>query len=256
MLKGGPSSNSSWMHADIMTTYVELANSSFLDYASWRTNADAPSGGTPLSTFSINVALVLDRANDPTDLLASNWATRQAALADQATIWSTYGADPVAYDNVVNHLATLGIPTFYTPGAPADGQYVSSPESRTIWITLDEHNFTTLFGPGATLMTVDVPAPSPGTGTVTVRYWNGNLSLPSELADNGVTGLWFDSGDFGQYPDYDPPPTTGVTLPQGWQSPGNSAGSASVDANPQSIAQDYYNFPSPAPSGIRPRPTR
>jgi hypothetical protein len=231
------------MHADIMTTYVELANSSFLDYASWRTNADAPSGGTPLSTFSINVALVLDRANDPTDLLASNWATRQAALADQATIWSTYGADPVAYDNVVNHLATLGIPTFYTPGAPADGQYVSSPESRTIWITLDEHNFTTLFGPGATLMTVDVPAPSPGTGTVTVRYWNGNLSLPSELADNGVTGLWFDSGDFGQYPDYDPPPTTGVTLPQGWQSPGNSAGSASVDANPQSIAQDYYNFP-------------
>ena len=149
------------MHADIMTTYVELANSSFLDYASWRTNAEAPSGGTPLSTFSINVALVLDRANDPTDLLASNWATRQAALADQATIWSTYGADPVAYDNVVNHLATLGIPTFYTPGAPADGQYVSSPESRTIWITLDEHNFTTLFGPGATLMTVDVPAPSP-----------------------------------------------------------------------------------------------
>ncbi len=226
-----------------MANYVELANSSYLDFASWRTNADAPSGGTPLSTFSINVALVLDRANDPTELLASNWATRQAALADQATIWSTYGADPVAYDNVVNHLATLGITTFYTPGAPANEQYVSSPESRTIWVTLNEHNFTTLFGPGATLMTVDVAAPSPETGTQTVRYWNGNLSLPAELADNGVTGLWFDSDGFGQYPDYAPPASTGVTLPQGWQSPGNSAGSALVDATPQTIAQDYYNFP-------------
>jgi hypothetical protein len=231
------------MHADIMTTYVELANSSFLDYASWRTNAEAPSGGAPLSTFSINVALVLDRANDPTDLLASNWATRQAALADQATIWSTYGADPVAYDNVVSELANLGITTFYTPGAPANQQYVSSPESRTIWINLNEHNFTTLFGPGAALMSVEVAAPAPGSGTETVRYWNGNLHLPAELAANGVTGLWFDSGDFGQYPDYTPPPTPGVTLPQGWQSPGNSAGAALVDANPQAIAQDYYNFP-------------
>ena len=242
MLKDSPS-DIPRTQANVMTNYVELANSSYLDFASWRTNADAPSGGTPLSSFSINVALVLDRANDPTDLLASNWATRQAALADQATIWSTYGADPVAYDNVVNHLATLGITTFYTPGAPANQQYVSSPESRTIWITLDEHNFTTLFGPGATLMTVDVPAPSPGTGTETVRYWNGNLSLPSELTDNGVSGLWFDTAYFGQYPDYDPPPSAGVTLPQGWQSPGNSAGAALVDANPQTIAQDYYNFP-------------
>ena len=227
---------------DAMPTYVELANSSYLDFASWRTNADAPSGGTPLSTFSINVALVLDRANDPTDLLASNWATRQAALADQGTIWSTYGADPTAYTNVVSALADLHITT-YDIGGTADAQYISSPESRTIWVNVTQDNFTTLFGPGATLMTVDVAAPSPGTGTQTVYYWSGNLSLPAELADNGVTGLWFDSGDFGQYPDYAPPPTPGVTLPQGWQSPGNSAGTATVNANPQTIAQDYYNFP-------------
>ena len=225
-----------------MADYVELANSSYLDFASWRTNADAPSGGTPLSPFSFNVALVLERANDPTDLLASNWATRQAALADQATIWSTYGADPTAYANVLSALADLHITT-YDVGGTADAQYISSPESRTIWVNVTQDNFTTLFGPGATLMTVDVASPSPGTGTQTVYYWSGNLSLPAELADNGVTGLWFDSGDFGQYPDYAPPPTPGVTLPQGWQSPGNSAGTATVNANPQTIAQDYYNFP-------------
>ncbi len=226
-----------------MANYVELANSTYLDFASWRTNADAPSGGAPLSTFSFNVALVLDRANDPTELLASNWATRQAALADQATIWSTYGADPTAYTNVLSALADLHITTYYTPGGPADAQYVSSPESRTIWVNVNQDNFTTLFGPGATLMRVEVPVPAPGTGTETVHYWNGNLSLPTELADNGVTGLWFDTGDFGQFPDYTPPPTAGVTLPQGWQSPGNSAGTATVNANPQTIAQDYYNFP-------------
>ena len=223
--------------------YVELANSSYLDFASWRTNATAPSGGTPLESFSFNMALVLDRANDPTELLASNWATRQAALADQSTIWSTYGADPTAYTNVVNYLADLGITTYYTPGAPANQQYVSSPESRTIWINVNEGNFTTLFGPGATLMTTEVASPLPGTTTQTVHYWNGNLALPSELATNGVTGLWFDYDGFGQYPDNTPPQTPGVTLPQGWQSPGNSAGTATVDANPQAIAQDYYNFP-------------
>lgn len=223
--------------------YVELENSTYLDYASWRTNATAPSGGEPLENFSFNVALVLERANDPTELLASNWATRQAALADQDTIWSTYGADPTAFDNVVSYLAELGVTTHYTPGAPANQQYVSSPESRTIWVNVNQDNFTTLFGPGATLMTTEVPSPQPGTGTQTVHYWNGNLSLPTELADNGVTGLWFDYGGFGQYPDYAPPTTPGVTLPQGWQSPGNSAGSATVDANPQTIAQDYYNFP-------------
>lgn len=222
--------------------YVELENSTYLDFASWGTNATPPSGGTPLEHFSFNVALVLDRANDPTELLASNWATRQEALADQDTIWSTYGADATEYGNVVSYLADLGITTYYTPGAPANQQYVSSPESRTIWVNVNEQNFTKLFGPGATLMTVDVPSPLPETTTQTVNYWNGNLSLPTELANNGVSGLWFDYDGFGQYPDYAAPATPGVTLPQGWQSPGNGAGTATVNATPQTIAQ-LYNFP-------------
>lgn len=231
------------MAPEFVPDYVELEHSSFLDFASWRTNATPPSGGTPMESFSFNVALVLDRANDPTELLASDWATRQAALSDQASIWSTYGADPAAYDNVVHYLTDLGITTHYTPGGPANQQYVSSPESRTLWINVNEENFTKLFGPGATLLTVDVPGPSPETTAKTVKYWNGNLSLPAELTSNGVVGLWFDSADFGQYPDYAAPSTAGAVLPQGWQSPGNSAGTATVRANPQTIAQDYYNFP-------------
>ena len=57
-----------------------------------------PTGGHPVdASTKINVALVLDRANDPTALLQSNWATRQkelAALNDNGTLWTKYGADP------------------------------------------------------------------------------------------------------------------------------------------------------------------
>ena len=60
--------------------YTELPNSSFLDFASWRSGASAPTGGPVVTAFTLNVALILDRANDPSTLLNANWASRQQQL--------------------------------------------------------------------------------------------------------------------------------------------------------------------------------
>lgn len=116
-----------------MPVYSELANSTYPDLTSYRGNAALPGSNLLLSSFTVNVALVLDRVNDPTALLSSPWATRQAALADQTAIFQTYGADPTDYNTVLTALGSgpggLGIPTVDQVGANG---YVSSVESRTI----------------------------------------------------------------------------------------------------------------------------
>src|SRR5262245_9679149 len=99
-----------------------LANSTYLDLTSYRSNASTLPDGNPLpGSFTVNVALVLDRANEPTALLSSPWATRQAALADQTAIFQTYGADPTSYNNVLSALGSgpggLNIPTVDQVGA-------------------------------------------------------------------------------------------------------------------------------------------
>ena len=45
--------------------------------------------------------------------------------------------------------------------------YVSSAESRTIWVQVDQTNIDKLFGPGFALR-----------GDATNWHWEGNLSLP------------------------------------------------------------------------------
>ena len=55
-------------------TYAELPNSTYLDYDSYRSAAPSPTGAASPGNFVFNVALVLDRANDPTALLNSDWA--------------------------------------------------------------------------------------------------------------------------------------------------------------------------------------
>jgi hypothetical protein len=218
-------------------SYTELPNSTFLDFNSYRGDATPLGGGTPASSFTFNVALVLDRANDPTMLLNSNWGTRAQqieTLKDNGTLWTTYGADHAKYDDVLRALHDdLHISTVDELGANG---YVSSPESRTIWVQVNESNFTTLFGPAATMLSGTTP-----TGQSTL-YWNGNLSLPDSLVNDGVSGLWFDSGSFSSVL---PDPGSGAqaAMPQGWQSLGNAAGSAATNVFPQQIADDYYNFP-------------
>jgi hypothetical protein len=75
--------------------YIDLLNSTYLDLTSYRGNGSLPASGTP-SSMTFNVALVLDRANDPSALLAADWGSRQQQLEalDSNTLWSTYGADP------------------------------------------------------------------------------------------------------------------------------------------------------------------
>src|SRR5215467_1825669 len=97
-----------------MPSYTALPDSTYLDYTSYRSGSDPLSGGTPVTDFTINVALVMDRANDPTALLNSNWASREqqlAALSSSGTLWTTYGANPADYNQVFCDLKKLGIPT-------------------------------------------------------------------------------------------------------------------------------------------------
>ena len=217
------------------TQYTPLANSTYLDYDSYRSTAPAPTGAAPAGNFTFNVALVLDRANDPTALLQSDWASRQQqleALSDSGTLWSTYGANPATYNQVLGELGALGIPTVNQID-PANG-YVSSAESRTVWVQVDQSNFATLFG------TPLVSGHDQAGNAVT--YWQGNLALPQGLAALGVKGLWFDTDMFGTVL----PPSGGgaaAAPPQGPQSIGNSAPRGDVILYPQQIAQDQYNFP-------------
>jgi hypothetical protein len=231
--------------------YTELPNSSFLDFTSWRSGASAPTGGPVVTSFTLNVALILDRTNDPSTLLNANWASRQQqldTLNDNGTLWSTYGADTAKYDQVKAELAGFGIKTVEQVAAEQGVQsgYVSSAESRTIWVQVDPTNIDKLFGPGFALR-----------GDGSNWHWEGNLSLPDGWASTlGVKGLWFDTTNFNSLV---PNPGNGtlVPLPQGWQSPGN-ASTSPTNIFPQQIADQYYNFPfsgdlwNPA-SGIAPQ---
>ena len=231
--------------------YTELPNSSFLDFTSWRSGASAPTGGPVVTSFTLNVALILDRANDPSTLLNANWASRQQqldTLNDNGTLWSTYGADTAKYNQVKSDLAGLGIKTVEQVAAEQGVQsgYISSAKSRTIWVQVDHTNIDKLFGPGFALH-----------GDSTSWHWEGNLSLPDGWASAlGVKGLWFDTLNFKSVLP-DPGNGTLVPLPQGRQSLGNGSTSP-TNIFPQQIADDYYNFPlsgdlwNPA-SGIAPK---
>ena len=60
--------------------FTELANLTFLDFDSYCSAVFILSNGSPLASFAFNVALVFDRANDPTALLAESWGAREHDL--------------------------------------------------------------------------------------------------------------------------------------------------------------------------------
>jgi hypothetical protein len=216
--------------------YTKLANSTYMDFTSWRSNAsEGPTGDTPVTGPDniVAVALVLDRANDPTALLQKDWAERQQELKtlnDNGTLWSTYGADPTKYANVVAALEDLGIET--VGGDPSTQPYVSTAESRTIWVRVTADQFKTLFGPGAELLHNSEGG----------LYWKGDLSLPTEIKENGVSGLWFDTNAFNGTVVAFPGSGTPPPLQQGHQSEGN-ASTAPDNLFPQQIGKSIYNMP-------------
>ena len=135
-----------------------LQNTTYLDYNSFYDSGygqgPAPTGYATTS-YTLNVALILERANDPTPLLDSNWGSRQRqldALNDAGTLWTTYGAHKDKYDQVAGNLPT-GVVTVDSLATPSNASgYVSSWESRTLWVqvTVDTQNgvdgFQNLFG--------------------------------------------------------------------------------------------------------------
>ncbi|MFO1087230.1 MAG: hypothetical protein U1E21_21965 [Reyranellaceae bacterium] len=195
--------------------------------------------GTPASVqkassdTTITVGLMLERAQDPTPLLASDWATRQTALADQQAIWSAYGADPAAYAAAVSSLTDLlGAEAF---AAPARLGYVSSVADRTIWLTLDASQFAALFGTDLLVVDYQVPA-----GPSAVAAWAGRLELAAGVSAP-VAGLWIEQ--IVPIPDPAVFVSQGVTLPAGPLGVGN-ASSRPVFATPPAIAANYV-FPLP-----------
>jgi hypothetical protein len=226
---------------------VQLDKSTYLDFTGYRftdepTVAKAynlPSGTvTTATTAYINVAIVLDRKQDPTSLLAEDWGTRQKALANldsSGTLWTTYGADKAQFDHVRHELeTTYGFTVLDGTNPAANGDYVTSAESRTIWIEVNTaQQFNTLFGTTLQQYTPD----SSGTGPqYDFVFWNGNLSLPEEW---NVKGLWIDTNNSPGSSNM--APGASVTLPDGPQSLGNDS-SSQQDRTSHAVS-NLYDFP-------------
>ncbi len=227
--------------------YLDMTSYGMLDYTSATLVQDAYGMGVSGVDYgpayeTVNVAITLPRANDPTALLASDWATRQTTLADlkeQGTLWTTYGADQARYDAAValltgNGPGQLGL-TKIGDAAGSDG-YISSAESRTIWLQLSPTDFQTLFG--------QLPMQDGALIDFGKYFWNGYLSLPDALASEGV-GIWFDFLQRGPEPAFrNLAGSAEVALEPGSQSIGNAA-PEDAHATPFSshMAKWFYNFP-------------
>src|ERR1044072_2392827 len=186
---------------------------------------------------TVKVALILPRANDPMALLTSDWGTRQTTLAhlnDTGTLWSTYGATTSDYYGARSILSGLGI-TIIGDSAGSQG-YVTSQDSRTIWVSLSSTQFSTLFG------TQLLQSDSHQQGTL--YYWDGSLTVPDGLH---IAGVWMDTAPhFGTYPAVsDMSGGARVALQQGSQSIGNELVTTHQQTNNYSgdIANWFYHFP-------------
>ena len=244
-------------------------NSTYLNYDSYNTKGTAGQleSTTFSSSFAFNVGLVLERAGeDPTapgGLLTLDWAHRQAKLkelTDSGALWTTYGADQQTYEDVKSALSTLGI-SLTDPKA-----YISTQDSRTIWVQVDQSNIMTLLGAD-----FGISRDEQGTYHLT---WDGALALNPAIPP-GVKGLVFDATTAGTLtingtshdvniggpimPATPPSGTIGKVLAEKAQSQGNSAfhydshGDVVSDFSelfPQEIAA-LYNFPlTTLPDGV------
>jgi len=221
------------------STYLDFTGYRFTDEPTVATAYNLPSGTVTTATNAgINVAIVLDRKQDPTGLLAEDWGARQKALANldsSGTLWTTYGADKAQFDHVRHELeTTYGFTVLDGTDSAANGDYVTSAESRTIWIEVDTaQQFNALFGTTLQQYTPD----SSGTGPqYDFVFWNGNLSLPEEW---NVKGLWIDTNNSPASSNM--APGDSVTLPEGPQSLGNDS-SKQQDRTSHAIST-LYDFP-------------
>jgi len=216
---------------------VTWDKSSYLDMTSWRSYGLSPTatvqeafGLDPgrvhaATSETITLALVLPRVEDATALLQSDWGARQKALADltaDGTLWERFGADKGQFDATVDALHGLGAQIL-----GEDRGYVTSAESRTIWVSLNADQFEQLFQQQLFAYDADDPDES-------FTFWNGELD-PQGL---DLAGLFVEGNPD---PAEQPLVTDPVELPQGGQGIGNGA-DPRVELLPQDIAA-YYDFP-------------
>ena len=153
--------------------------------------------GPTASTFSgvrsdtqVTVGLMLERAAPQSqldNLLDGSWGQRQAALAafpDQAALWATYGADAGTYNTVKGQIQTAlagiaGADPFTTASAAG---YISTAADRTIWLTLNPEQFTTLFN-SALFQVSNTLA-----GTTTLA-WTGNLAFNDAISASSAAAI-------------------------------------------------------------------
>ena len=183
-----------------------------------------------LSGGTITVGLTLERVNDdPVALLSGDWATRQAALADQNAVWAEYGTSATAYAQTQDALAQLfGLQTI-TPLLAAD--HLSSAKDRTIWLSLSADQFQTLFGTPL----LDIGNDS----TFYTHAWAGNLDLADTIPN--IDGIWFELDNLPENPAVANP--VGTSYAEGPIGVGNASTRLTV-ATPSAIARNY-NFPLP-----------
>ncbi|WP_158966287.1 S53 family peptidase [Chachezhania sediminis] len=206
------------------STYLDLTSYGSYDYTSSTTVVEAynldPDDVSEATTQTLRMGFVLPRANEATALLDMNWADRQAELAklkaDDA-LWKTYGADKAAFDAMADAIEAAGGKI-----ADTDDGYLTSAESRTVWVELDPAAFEALLG--QTLMVTE-------DGRL---FWEGALDPQVQ----NLMGLIVEA-DF--HPAAQVLYDETVELEQGDQSIGNGR-SAPTAARPQEIA-DLYNFP-------------
>lgn len=179
------------------------------------------------SNASLIVAVVLNRATDASSILDGSWGERQTAI-QQADFWTQYGADAKIYETVKTELVKLKAEVLDTGG------YISSAESRTIWVKVDNEAFQNIFGQQLHVL-------RDGDDKKIATVWADSLTLPDNIAGD-IGGFWVDQNvaaipvQVGG---------TGVVLKEGQQGTANydyGQDKYGVTGTPMAIA-DYYNYP-------------
>ena len=202
-------------------------NSTFLDLVgagiTTATTTEAAYGITAPTAYdgTVTVALVLPRMNDPTALLAGSYAQREAVLngLTPAQVGARYGASQSAFDTLTKYIATVAGATM-----ASTAKYVSTPQSQTVWVTLNSAAFQTLFG---------TPLLSSGLG---FAFWNGTLTPNANIAS--LAGAYVLTG--APQPPATPQDTTAATLTDGPQGVANTSGGGYAASNTPVGSQELY----------------
>ena len=221
---------------------TQVNNSTFLQATSYGLVSDSTAASSTLDQIkeafradhsyddqnaSLIVAVVLNRAEDASSVLNGSWGDRQTAI-QEADLWTKYGADATTYTTVENELVSRGAVVLDTDG------YVSTPESRTIWIKVDSQAFENIFG-------TDLHVLKDANDKKIATVWAGSLTLPDSIATE-VGGFWVDQNVAAVPVQVG---GTGVVLNEGQQGTANydyGQDKYGVTGTPTAVA-DYYNYP-------------